>query len=266
MFQSIVRKKLNWRLKWPQRAVLVDARRAISLTIDEGPRMTVCIAALFQNRSGAVLASDQMVTARIPIGYEFEHQEITKIVPISDSPSVYVLAAGDVLLGTEILDKAKGQIERLQHTVSASEATELVRAAYQQVRLNKIIQTELEPRGLSLQDYYNGHQGLAPQVIQIVDEAMSQTDAGVEFIVAGLDEGGYTLHTIENPGVASNHTPIGYCAIGSGAPHAMYSLIEASYTQSLERAVVEDLVRRAKTRSEVAPGVGSGTQLVIAEV
>lgn len=61
--------------------------------------MTVCIAALFGNRQGAMLASDQMVTARIPIGYEFEHQEITKIVPITDPASIYVLAAGDVLLG-----------------------------------------------------------------------------------------------------------------------------------------------------------------------
>ena len=46
--------------------------------------MTICIAALYDNGKGAVLASDQMITASIPIGYEFEHQEITKIVPLSD--------------------------------------------------------------------------------------------------------------------------------------------------------------------------------------
>lgn len=228
--------------------------------------MTVCIAVLFENRRGAVLASDQMVTARIPIGYEFEHQEISKIVPITDQASIYVLAAGDVLLGTEILNDAKVRIQQQQHAVTASEATEIVRAAYQQARLINIVQRELEPRGLSLDSYYAAHQALAPQVLQIVDQAMSQADAGVEFIIAGRDEDEYTLHTVMNPGVTSDHTPLGYCAIGSGAPHAMYSLIEASYKQSLGKPEVEELVRNAKTRSEVAPGVGSGTQIQTTEV
>lgn len=169
-------------------------------------------------------------------------------------------------LGTEILNVAKVRVQQQQHTATASEATEVVRAAYQQARLINIVQKELEPRGLSLESYYNGHQGLAPQVLQIVDQALSQTDVGVEFIVAGRDDDGYTIHTVTNPGVASDHTPIGYCAIGSGAPHAMYSLIEASYKQSLGKAEVEKLVRNAKTRSEVAPGVGSGTQIQITEV
>lgn len=228
--------------------------------------MTICIAALFNNRQGAVLASDQMVTARIPIGYEFEHQEITKIVPLTEQSSIYALAAGDVLLGTVILNAAKVSIQQLQHAVTASEATEIVRAIYQQVRLVNIVQRELEPRGLSLETYYNNHQGLAPQVLQIVDQAMSQTDVGVEFIIAGSDEDGYAIHTVVNPGVKSDHTPIGYCAIGSGAPHAMYSLIEASYKHTLGRDEVKELVRNAKTRSEVAPGVGSGTQIQITEV
>ena len=135
-----------------------------------------------------MLASDQMVTARIPIGYEFEHQEITKIVPMTDPASIYVLTAGDVLLGTEILNNAKLRIQQQTHAVTASEATEIVRVVYQQARLMNIIQRELEPRGLSLESYYSSHQGLAPQVLQLVDQAMSQTDAGVEFIIAGRNE------------------------------------------------------------------------------
>ena len=41
----------------------------------------------------------------------------------------------------------------------------------------------------------------------------------------------------------------------------MYSLIEAEYKRSLAQTAVEKLVRDAKTRSEVAPGVGSETQV-----
>ena len=37
--------------------------------------MTVCIAALYGSGEGVALASDRMVTAHIPIGYEFEYGE-----------------------------------------------------------------------------------------------------------------------------------------------------------------------------------------------
>ena len=98
--------------------------------------MTICIAALYDNGKGAVLASDQMITASIPIGYEFEHQEITKIVPLNDPASIYALTAGNVLLGTEILNIAKVQIQQQQHMVTASEAVETVRAVYGGVMLS----------------------------------------------------------------------------------------------------------------------------------
>ena len=222
--------------------------------------MTVCIAALYDNCRGVVLVSDQMVTASIPIGYEFEHQEIPKIVSLTDSVPIYALAAGDVLLGTEILNIVRAQIKQHQNVATAGQAVELVRAVYQHVRLVKIVQRELEPRGLTIENYYAQHLSLAPQVLQIVDQALSQTDTNVEFIVAGPGEDGYTIHTVTNPGLTNDHTIIGYCAIGSGSPHAMYSLIEAPYKHSLSREEVRKLVQNAKIRSEVAPGVGSDTQ------
>lgn len=224
--------------------------------------MTVCIAALCDNGKGVVLAADQMVTARIPIGYEFEHQEITKIVPLDDEQgSTYALAAGDVLLGTKILDQAKIQVQQQQRMVTATEIAEIVRGVYQSLRLSNIVQKELEPRGLDIDSYYGRHQSLSPQVLLIIDQSLSQWDAGVEFIIAGRGEAGYTIHTVINPGITVDNTPLGYCAIGSGAPHAMYSLIEARYTRGVDQVEVEKLVRKAKGRSEVAPGVGSETQL-----
>ena len=229
-----------------------------------GCPVTVCIAALFGNREGAVLVSDRMVTANFPIGYEFEHQDISKIVPMDDNRTpLYALAAGDVLVGTEILDLARAKIREQQRDVTALEASEIVRGAYQFVRLQHIVQRELEPRGLDLENYYGRHQMLSPQVLQMVDQAMSQANAGVEFIIVGPGAGGFTLHTVVNPGVTNHHTPIGYSAIGSGAPHALYYLIEASYEGSKDRDTVNTLVNNAKTRSEVAPGVGAQTQSLV---
>ena len=80
--------------------------------------MTVCIAALYGGGAGVVLVSDRMVTAHFPIGYEFEHQENTKIIALDGADSVHVMISGDVLRGNEILDMAKGQLA-LREGVSA---------------------------------------------------------------------------------------------------------------------------------------------------
>ena len=227
--------------------------------------MTVCIAALYGDGAGAVLASDRMVTAHIPIGYEFEHSEKTKIVELGGSDSVYALVAGDVLRGNEILNLARMQLIQ-QGRVTASETAEIVRRAYQQVRLANIAQRELEPRGLDLNGYYGRHQQLSPQVVQIIDQALCSADLGVSILVAGSNgskEGTHTVHTILNPGTIYDNSSIGHGAIGTGAPHALYSLIENSYSASMSRDAVVNLVEQAKKRSEVAPGVGKKTTTVV---
>ncbi len=230
--------------------------------------MTVCIAAIYEGGKGVVLSSDQMVTAMFPIGYEFQHQDIHKIIRLtseSDQMPVYALSSGDVLMGTEILALAMEQAAQLGSSVTAKEITEVVRQLYQERRRASVMQLELEPRGLTLPDFQNKQQVLAPQIVQIVDSAMIQFDLGVEFIIAGLTGSKYTIHTVVNPGVAREHSPIGYCAIGSGAPHAIYSLIASPYKLSLERDAVKAIVVKAKEQSEVAPGVGSATETKVVE-
>lgn len=224
--------------------------------------MTVCIAALYGGGAGVILVSDRMVTAHIPIGYEFEHQENTKIVELDGADSVHVLVAGDVLRGHEILGVARAQLAQKEGGTTASEAAETVRVAYQQVRLANIIHRELEPRGLDLNSYYGRQQQLAPQVVQIVDQALCNGDMGVEMLVAGPNGDSHAIYTVLNPGTTHDNSAIGHGAIGSGAPHALYSLIEGSYKPSLSKEEVIGLVQGAKKRSEVAPGVGVETTIV----
>ena len=130
--------------------------------------MTVCIAALYDHGQGVVLASDRMVTARIPIGYEFEHEPATKIVPLVEGSSV-VLLSGDVLRGHEVVGMARTALAQQRGPVTAAEAAEVVRSYYQEIRRACIIQTELEPRGLDINAFYNNHQQLMPAVVQVID-------------------------------------------------------------------------------------------------
>ncbi|WP_428098407.1 hypothetical protein [Candidatus Rariloculus sp.] len=225
--------------------------------------MTVCIAALYGDGQGAVLMSDQMITAHIPIGYEYEHAATTKIIAVDEAQSTYALLAGDVLTGNEIVRLAKAELLHKGGEASAPEIAEFVRQAYQAVRLNFIVQTEMEARGLSLESFYDKHQSLAPQVVQMVDQAMTQADIRVQLLVVGASGNTHTLHTIINPGVITENTAIGHGALGSGAPHALAELIKDGYNASLARDDVLEMVQRAKTRSEVAPGVGPGTTTLV---
>lgn len=221
--------------------------------------MTICIAALSDNGNGCVLTSDQMVTAHFPIGYEFENEEVEKIVKISDS--AYILISGDILFANEIINEANKKI-MAENITAIDGIAETLRSAYQTYRNIYITRKELEPRGLSLVFYYNNHQRLQPQIVQMIDAEFANFNTGVSFIVVGKNESLFHIYTVSNPGQLFSHNCIGYAAIGTGAPHATYSLIEANYKKSLNKEKVRELVEKAKIRSEVAPGVGSKTKKV----
>ena len=223
--------------------------------------MTICIAALYENGKGCVLASDQMVTAHFPIGYEFESDEVDKIVNVCSAAPIHTLIAGDVFFANNILEMAKKEAE-VKGISTTPGIAELVRKSYQTVRRNVIIHTQLESRGLDINTYYNSHQRLLPQIVQIIDNMFATYSAKVDLIVAGMGESKCNIYTITNPGQIVCNDPIGYSAIGTGAPHAIYSLIESNYKKSLSKKEVEELVTKAKERSEVAPGVGKKTKII----
>ncbi len=219
--------------------------------------MTICIATIYENGKGFVLASDLMTTAHFPIGYEFEREDVEKIIGIAES--VYVLTAGDVLFANAVIEKTRLTIKGKGINVVDAIA-ELARANYQEIRRERVVRGELEPRGLNIGTYYQGHQNLHPNIVQMIDRAFVSYNPGVELIIAGKGESACRLFTIVNPGQCLCYDAIGYTAIGSGAPHAIYSLIDSGYQKSFEKDKVIELVKKAKERAQVAPGVGSKTR------
>lgn len=225
--------------------------------------MTVCIAALYDNSKGVVIASDLMTTAHFPIGYEFERDDVEKIVKVIKSICVYALISGDVIFANEVIDTARREI--LAEDVKAtSEIAEKFRKSYQIVRQSHIIRNELEPRGLNFETYYEKQQKLLPVIVQMIDNQLRGWNPRVEFIISGKDESSCHIYTVVNPGDLACQDSIGYVAIGTGAPHAIYTLIE-SYNKSLKKEEVIELVKLAKKRSEVAPGVGKETKIIVEE-
>jgi len=223
--------------------------------------MTICIAALYENGKGCVLASDQMTTAHFPLGYEFENEEIKKIIKVRETTVAYLLSAGDVLFANEVLEAVRKDVDSKGITVTPIIA-ELFRQHYQNVRKQHIIRNELEPRGLTLDSFYAAHQRLLPQLVMMLDTALKMANPRTELVVAGFSESCCSIFSIVNPGDLFCHDAIGFAAVGSGGPHAVYSLIESGYKKSMDAKTVYELVEKAKHRSEVAPGVGRGTEII----
>ena len=221
--------------------------------------MTVCIAALYGNGAGCILVSDKMTTARIPLMYEFENEEVEKIAKIADN--IYVMISGDVLFANEVKNNAKQHIANkinpepngISHTLMNS---------YQAVRRTRVIRNELEPRGLDINKYYEIQQKILGPIVQMIDNAFRLFNPNLDLIIAGKDETTCHICTIGSPGDMVCHDPIGFVSIGSGGPHAMYSLIDSGYKKSLDKETVKKFVEAAKKRSEVAPGVGKETKII----
>jgi hypothetical protein len=223
--------------------------------------MTICIAALYENGKGFVLASDLMTTAHFPIGYEFEREDVEKIIKLTESPETYALIAGDVLFANATIEKAQEQA-KAQGKNTVEDLAELIRLSYQDIRRERVVRGELEPRGLNINSYYQNHQKLLSNIVQMIDRQFVSYNPGVELIITGGGKIGCHIFTISNPGQCLCLDAIGYAAIGTGAPHAIYSLIDSKYVKSLSKDKVVELVNKAKKRSQVAPGVGTKTKSI----
>ena len=221
--------------------------------------MTVCIAALYENGKGAVLASDRMITANIPpMAYEFESSEASKIHQLSADS--YVLLAGGILHGDSIIRHSQVIISREGYK-SVEDLSNTITDTYKETRLKYIEQRYLNPRGLTLDRYYDRQTSLNPGIVQSIDQALLNDNLGVDFLLAGPKGDGFSIYMITNPGIAICVDAIGYGAIGIGAPHAVNYLISNSYKKDHGKSKVEELVARAKEMSQVSPGVGQLTSI-----
>lgn len=224
--------------------------------------MTVCIAALYNNGKGCVMVSDQMVTAHFGLGYEFENDEVTKIAQIDSAIPCYALIAGNVVFANEVFNKAESGI-RDKGIASIDGIANSIRDAYQNVRRIHVVRNEIEPRGLTLDTYYQHQQKITPSIVKVIDDALYNWNPKVSYIIAGKEEGSCHIYNVINPGDYSCVDCVGFTAIGTGAPHAIFSLIESGYKKSMGKEEVKEIVLNAKKRSEVAPGVGKQTKEVI---
>jgi 20S proteasome alpha/beta subunit len=218
--------------------------------------LTVAIAAIchLDDTPYVVGAADRMLTAG-DIAVEHPHPKIVAL-----TSRIVALSAGDVTAHLAISRAAAAEIGR-RRVSDVAAAAEIVGAEYRGYRGRVAELRILAPLGLTRSSFIAHQRELATDLAAQVSRAMADHVADVETIVAGVDDqGGHVFH-VGDPGQVTCYDGIGFAAIGNGSRHAVSFLLQVGYTPqvALSRAVV--LVYTAKKRAEVAPGVGSTTDI-----
>jgi len=214
---------------------------------------TICIAAICNEGSSLVLATDSMVTNE-GLSIQFEHPT-RKMTHLSDS--CVALTAGDALAHTELFDLVQTKIAALK-APSIVEIVSEIKGCYQSLREQEMKERILIPRGFDgFKQFYEAQRILIPELVFGIQKQIDDYDYGLDIIVAGICAGTAHIYGISNPGTSKCFDALGFHAIGSGLPHAINTVIARGCHEatSLEEALL--IVYEAKKTAEKAPGIGA---------
>jgi len=232
--------------------------------------VTVCIAAICEDRR-IVGASDRMITAN---DVEFEPEQ-PKIWPLTSS--IVALYSGDSALQTEILERVESDVAS---QIAKDPATWLtvrhvadLYSRYYQATLRKRAETDyLSPFGLDGDSFIRRQREMDPQLVgRLASRLIEYKFQPQAAILTGVDlDGPQTTGTqpdtyahiyVARDADITCHDRVGFAAIGIGQSHAESQFMFAGHTRAKPFPETVLLTYSAKKRAEVAPGVGSDTDM-----
>ena len=224
--------------------------------------MTVCVGAICENGTAAVVAADKMVTFGPPMMLQTEPPTLKKIVKITNE-SVF-LFSGSVPDSEEILSTVFSKLGKGQRQPVAKIA-ETVKVAYADLKRKRVEETILKPiLGADFPQFQAlAAQSAASQILQQVVGMIAQHNLNAEALIAGVDDSGSHLFMVGHPGLLIQVETTGYAAIGTGGLHAAVRLSLAQHTKLAPLVDTIYNVYEAKKSADVAPGVGKLTDLAV---
>ena len=217
--------------------------------------MTVCIGAICDNGNTAIVASDRMVTSEYP-PIEFEHTK-RKIFPLTQ----YCLGlyAGFALKPVKIIPKIRAYLGK---NPDIEEIVQKTKELYQFLRAEEAEELFLKPRTINKETFYTRGSGLFPaDLFNMIDHEFVRHNYGLELLIVGVDKTGARIYWIRNPGLAECFDHLGFHATGVGYLHAIQVFVAHSYKLSYNVEEALNIVYAAKKAAEIAPGVGSETDI-----
>lgn len=229
--------------------------------------VTICVAAVCQSvppadgASMVIGAADRMWTAG---SIEFE-PEMPKIVALTSS--VFVMLAGDQAMHTELLQEI---FPVIQQRITAQpdswwkvkDIADMYSRAYLQASLRRAENTYLAPLGLDKRSFMEQQRIMSPEMANQLTAQLQEfvCPNSIEAIFCGVDLVGTHIFVVKNADVKCLDAP-GFAAIGTGDAHALSQFMFAKHTRARGFAETLLLVYSAKKRAEVAPGVGTATDM-----
>ena len=222
--------------------------------------MTLCIAALCENRKTLILMADKM----LGVGFIEAELAIEKIIQIHRNWWV-MIAGNDISPVFDILDwsrKTLGEedecdVERVMQVISDN---------YQKKRLDLIEALYLKTRGWTMEQFVaKGHNNLPPTVFVEIDQAVQQYKLDISLLVGGFDCNGVGhIFSVDNPGITRRHDIPGYYAIGNGMFGALYFMYYRELSAPMKASECLYYVYEGKIFGYQAGGIGEDTDCIIA--
>lgn len=228
----------------------------------EEVEVTVCIAALCEGNI-VLGASDRMITAG-----DIQFEPPTRKT-LGLTTSIALMFAGDAALHSEVSGAVRQRIhDQIQADplawLTVRGVAEMIVAERNALKLRRAEAAVLQPLGMSADDFLQGRHGLSAELSKaIATDLVGYYLPPTHWIVCGVDSEGAHIYTVYD-GELSCQDQVGFAAIGTGGRHAESQLMLGEHARWRTLAETLLLVYSAKKRAEVAPGVGSGTDLFTA--
>ena len=222
--------------------------------------MTLCIAALADDRKTIVMAADRMIS----VPFIESELEISKILPLQEN--WWAMLAADSLPGAfPVIDRVKSQWKP-ETDDNVENVVKLVSDNYQHERRSRAEAQYLLLRGLTAEQFLSQGKDWLPEIMfRELDNAVSNYNLGVELLVCGFDKAGLGhIFTLQNPGIGQRLDIPGFHAIGSGYYGAEYMMYyrELNFTTTCHEWLY--YIYEAKAFGEMAGAVGEETELLVA--
>lgn len=222
--------------------------------------MTVCIAAIAGK--SVIGASDRLVTAG-DVQFEPSRPKIRAL-----TNSVVVMTAGDAWLQAEVLDGVTADVQAAVHAdphewLTVREIADLYCDRWSDIKRHRAEHAILKPLGLTTKAFLEQQSSMEDETVKSMTNAL--LDFGMPStatLVTGVDATGAHIFVIYD-GVPMQADSVGFAAIGIGGRHAESQMMIAQYAPSMEPWAAMMLVHLAKSRAEVAPGVGPDTDMFV---
>jgi hypothetical protein len=244
----------------------IERRGSFNPRFREKVPVTVCIATLFRwNYAakgeptdfgiGAITVSDRMITAA-DVQYEPQQQKIAFF------GKTLILVAGDIGIHSQAIRETQKEIRGRE--LSPHDITLIYGRAIQGINRRHAENEILAPLGLNTDTFQAQQKDFSEAfVTMITSQLQNRRTVDTEALVVGSDGENAQIYSLDSYGADTCLDGVGFGAIGIGAWHAKSRLMQVGHVNTRIFAPTLASIFAAKKNAEIAPGVGSNTDINI---